>query len=298
MSKVIDYLLRACDGIESYLSSNHYFVLLVVVLLTLWLTNKKQADEKQNRLLVYTVVIVVLLLCPISAVAVMIYQTAFYEYEWAWSMVPVTIVVAFGLVLFWNQKGRKLRKWGLIVLSIFLLCLTGNQGSFSKVPVGEVKIRGEIEEVTREIFSLRPNGENIVWAPKGLMQEIRRQDGRVLLIYGRDMWDHKAGAYDYEAYSQELTQAYLWLEKVMEYSDFAATLEQPKEAIAVLDEQYMWSRDAKNHIEQVLMAGANTIVLPNLLSEYMDQLIMSIVQEKSKQLQKAYTEEYTIYVIN
>ena len=52
MSKVIDYLLRACDGIESYLSSNHYFVLLVVVLLTLWLTNKKQADEKQNRLLV------------------------------------------------------------------------------------------------------------------------------------------------------------------------------------------------------------------------------------------------------
>jgi uncharacterized membrane protein YhaH (DUF805 family) len=298
LSKIIDYLLQACHGISNYLTNNHYFVLLVAVLLVLWLTEKKQANERQNRLLIYTLIMLVLLLCPITAVAVMIYQTAFYEYVWAWSMVPITAVVAFGLVLFWNQKGSKMQKRGLIILSIVFLCLIGNQGNIQKMPDSEAKARGEVEEVIRELFSLEADGECILWAPQRLMQEIRRQDGRVILLYGRDMWDQKAGAYDYEAYTPEVTEAYRWLEKAMEYSDFAVSLEEPKEAIALLDEQYMWSREAKENIEQILQAGANTIVWPNLLSEYMEQLIIEIAQEQGKQLQKAYTEEYTIYVIN
>jgi hypothetical protein len=191
-----------------------------------------------------------------------------------------------------------MQKRGLIILSIVFLCLIGNQGNIPQMPDSEAKARGEVEEVIRELFSLEADGECILWAPQRLMQEIRRQDGRVILLYGRDMWDQKAGAYDYEAYTPEVTEAYLWLEKAMEYSDFAVSLEEPKEAIALLDEQYMWSREAKANIEQILQAGANTIVWPNLLSEYMEQLIIKIAQEQGKQLQKAYTEEYTIYVIN
>lgn len=298
MSRVLDYLGNAYDGLVQYLSNNGFFVILVAVLLFFWLSDKKETDRKTNQLLVYTVLMLVILVCPLSAMAVMIYQTGFYDYPWAWSLVPLTIVIAYGITRFWSGEKIFLRRLGIIVVTVLILCLTGNQGMIQRVSTQDITSRRQTKEILQEIQSFDKQNEWIIWAPKQILQEIRRYDGRVMLVYGKDMWDEKSGAYDYEAYSQEITEAYLWLENAMEYVEFAISLEKPAEAIRQLDELYKWSDNAEYTVEQILEAGANTIIWPNIMSAYMEDTIESVLQEKGVELQKAYTQDYTIYVVH
>lgn len=298
MSRVLDYLGNAYDGLVQYLSNNGFFVILVAVLLFFWLSDKKETDRKTNQLLVYTVLMLVILVCPLSAMAVMIYQTGFYDYPWAWSLVPLTIVIAYGITRFWSGEKIFLRRLGIIVVTVLILCLTGNQGMIQRVSTQDITSRRQTKEILQEIQSFDKQNEWIIWAPKQILQEIRRYDGRVMLVYGKDMWDEKSGAYDYEAYSQEITEAYLWLENAMEYVEFAISLEKPAEAIRQLDELYKWSDNAEYTVEQILEAGANTIIWPNIMSAYMEDTIESVLQKKGVELQKAYTQDYTIYVVH
>ena len=122
-------------------------------------------------------------------------------------------------------------------------------------------------------------------------------DGRVLLLYGKDMWDQKSGAYDYEAYSQEMTDAYLWLEEVMDYYDLALSVETPEETMRFLDQQYEWSIYGKSHIANMMKAGTNTIVLPELVSGFLEADIECIVEEHGKSLKKTCRAGYVIWVI-
>lgn len=298
MSRILGYIGQAYNGLVQYVSSNGFFVILVSVLLFFWLSEKKDTDKKTNRLLVYTVLMLVILICPLSAVAVMIYQTAFYDYAWAWSMVPLTIVSAYGIAVFWSKESRKWRRIGIMVVTVLILCLIGNQGMIQRASAQDITSRRQTKEILQEIHSFDAQKEWVVWAPKRILQEIRRYDGQVMLVYGKDMWDEKSGSYDYEAYSQEMTDAYLWLEEAMEYAQLAGNLEKPAEAIRQLDELYKWSDNAEYTVEQILKAGANTIIWPNIMSEYMEDTISAILQKKGLEFQKAYTQDYTIYVVH
>lgn len=297
MSRILEYLESACNGLMQYLNQNDFVVLLAVVLLFLWLSEKKVTDKKTNRLLIYTLVMVLVLVCPLSAMAVMIYQTAFYDYTWAWSFVPLTAVCAYGIALFWDREKALRRKLVIIGVSVILLCMIGNQGQVERVSTQEVSSRKETKEILQEIHSFCAENECTVWAPKSIMQEIRRHDGGILLVYGKDMWDQKSGAYDYEVYSQELTDAYLWLEEVMNYYDLAMSVETPEETIRFLDEQYGWSHNTKVHVGNVVKAGTNTIILPELVSEFLETELDSIAQEYGKNLKKTYRAGYVIWVI-
>lgn len=297
MSRVLDYLERAYEGLQQYLSHNNLVVILVAVLLFFFLSEKKEKDNKANGLLIYTVLMLVILICPLSAMAVMIYQTAFYDYTWAWSLVPVTIVMAYGITIFWEKEKSSLRRWGIIGVTVIILCLIGNQGMIQRVPTQEVTNRSETKEILREIHAFCAGEDCIAWGPKRIMQEIRRHDGEIMLVYGKDMWDQKSGAYDYEAYSQELTDAYLWLEAVMDYFDLAMSVETPEETLGFLDEQYEWSFCAKEHIGNVVKAGADTIILPELVGTFLEEDIKSIAKEHGKNLNKAYRAGYVIWVI-
>jgi hypothetical protein len=297
MSRIWDYLKQACEGLQQYLSQNNLVVILVAVLLFFWLSEKKETDQKTNRLLVYTFIMVLILICPLSAMAVMIYQTSFYEYAWAWSLVPFTIVCAYGIASFWGKIKAGWQKIGIIGVSVVILCLVGNQGMVQRASTQEVASRRETQDILQEIHSFYGENECIVWAPKRIMQEIRRYDGQVLLLYGKDMWDQKSGAYDYEAYSQEMTDAYLWLEEVMDYYDLALSVETPEETMRFLDQQYEWSIYGKSHIANMMNAGTNTIVLPELVSGFLEADIECIVEEHGKSLKKTGRAGYVIWVI-
>ncbi len=299
MSKVWEYVVKTLEGVGRYFDANKLIVLFIAVLLTAWIMPRKIVGEKGNRFLMYSVILGASLLFPVTAVVIMFYQTAFYDYEWAFSMLPVTAVTAYGLAILLRDYTKQGKKLIAIVGAILVtLCLCGNQGVLQKVSVSENAAIKDTENILESISDVAVRGECIVWAPQKIMQQLRRQDGEILLIYGRDMWDAKSGAYDYEVYSEELTQSYVWLEAVVVYEEFAVTLESPKEALANLLVQYELAEECDQHLQNVLQAGANTIILPNLLGEWAEEQLVKVAEEKGLKITKAYTEQYIIYLFN
>lgn len=298
MNQILGYLEKAADGIGRYGSAQKLLVLFFAVLLFAWLAEKKEITHKQNRFLVYSLFMTAVLLIPFTAVAVMLYQTAFYDYEWSWSMVPMTAVIAFGIVLFLEQEMSKKRKGLLVVVIIGIMCLCGNQGIFQKVPKQEVLIRGEIDEILEGVSGVSDSKRVVLWGPAEVMQEVRRCEGNIMLVYGRDMWDEKAGAYDYEAYSKELTEAYIWLEDAIGHYNVAAEQENPEETLAFLEEQYGWSEKCGKHVEEVIKAEANIIVLPRLIGSYIEEGMKEAVVAQNKEMKSVFVGEYSIYRID
>lgn len=298
MNQLLSYLEKAVDGIGRYGAAQKLLVLFFAVLLFAWLSEKKVITGKQNHLLIYSLMMTAVLLIPVTAVAVLLYQTAYYDYEWSWSMVPVTAVIAFGIVLLLEQEVSQKRKGLMTVVIVCILCLCGNQGSCQKVPEKEALLRVEMNEILNGVYAVSDSQGTVLWGTSGVMQEARRRDGKIRLIYGRDMWDKKAGAYDYEAYSRELTEAYAWLEEAMVHYDLATGLDNPGETMSFLEEQYGWTEGADKHVEEVIMAGANTMVLPTLIGNYVEENLKEAVAGQGKEIKRVFVGEYSIYRID
>lgn len=298
MNQILGYLEKAADGIGRYGAAQKLLVLFLAVLLFVWLLEKKEITQKQNRLLIYSLFMAVVLLIPITAALVLIYQTAYYDYEWAWSMVPVTAVIAFGIVLLLEQELSKKKKTLLTVVIVCILCLCGNQGIHQKVSEKESLIRGETDEILKGVYAVSDSQRSVLWGPSVVMQEVRRRDGNIMLVYGRDMWDEKAGAYDYEAYSRELTEAYVWLEEAMGHYDIAMDSDNSRETLKFLEEEYDWSEESCKHVEEVIKAGVNTIVLPELLGSHIEESMKEAVAAQNKEMKCVFVGEYSIYRID
>lgn len=296
MSKVLAYFDKVLLGMVSYFRTDKAIVLLIAVLLVFWLKDKKRVDEKGNRFLVYTFIMTVLLLCPITAVAVMIYQTNFYDYEWAWSLVPMVGVIAYAGVLLYEEWADTLDKWKKAVvlgLMLFVLFLCGNQATLQTVDAEEANSRNYTEELLECIEQNSPVQEVILWAPKNIMQEVRRQTGEILLIYGKDMWDAKSGAYDYEVYPEGFIQAYEW----MEWQEQFAGIVTQQETFAVLCQEYKLDATAEMNLQTMILAGANTIVMPKMADEHFAETIEKMVEHNSMTAEKIYTEQYAVYLL-
>lgn len=297
MNRLIAYFDSAVQGIGRYFEVNKLIVLVFALLLAWWLADKKPENTKGKNLLLYTLVMSLLLLIPVTAVFVMMYQTAFYDYEWAWSMVPVTAVLAYGAVCLLKKnlkKGKLL--WGILGVAA-ILCLCGNQGTLMTVSGKEAMARENTAEILQELSALDVEKPCILWAPKNIMEQVRRRDGKILLIYGRDMWDVKAGAYDYEAYSAELTNAYVWLEVMTEQAEVASIMADQAASFSTLCVEKDLNRFREEYLGTVLENGGNVLVFPNLVAEHIEESILKLAREKELLVKNAYTEEYTIYLL-
>lgn len=297
MNGILKYLESAVNGLGRYLDANKTMVLFGTVLLALWLAEEKKAGEKANRILVYALVLTVLLICPVSAIFVMFYQTAFYDYEWAFSLVPVTAVIAYGMTEFVTQKVDSGKKILITVMAVLLILLSGNFGRLQKLPQEQKTARADVAEIMQSIYIMEPEDTCVLWGPKDVMQQMRRKNGEICLIYGKDMWDGKSGSYDYEAYSPELTKAYEWLEKAVVYNEFADTMENPSQALAMFFEQYELEQDTISSLEVVLQSGANTLVLPGTLAEQVKKQLEETALKEQKTVESVFTEDYTIYMV-
>ena len=297
MNRVRVYLEAAIQGLGRYFEENKLVVLVLALLLAWWLTEKKPENTRGKTLLFYTLGMTLLLVFPVSAIFVMLYQTSLYDYEWAWSMVPVTAVIAYGatvLVERFAQKGKLL----LGVLGIAaVMCLCGNQGTIAIVETEAATAQKDTGAILQEITNFDRTKQRVLWAPENIMEQVRRLDGEFLLVYGRDMWDTKAGAYDYEAYSEELTNAYIWLKNMEQQVKLATIMADPMKSFQTLCEEEDLNRPVETHLNTVLDAGANVLVLPNLVAEHIEDKIARLAQEKQLELHSAYTENYIIYLL-
>ncbi len=298
MNQILGYLGKAVDGIGRYGATQKLLVLFFAVLLFAWLSEKKEITQKQNRLLIYSLFMAAVLLIPITAAVVLIYQTAYYDYEWSWSMVPITAVIALGIVLLLEQELTQKKKCLLTVVIVCILCLCGNLGIHQKVSEKEALIRGETDEILKGVYAVSDSQRSVLWGPAEVMQAVRRHDGNIMLVYGRDMWDEKAGAYDYEVYSSELTEAYVWMKEAMGHYDIAADSDNSQETLKFLEEEYHWSEESAKHVEEVIKAGANTIVLPMLTGSYIEESMKEAAAAQNKEMKSVFAGEYSVYWIN
>ena len=68
--------------------------------------------------------------------------------------------------------------------------------------------------VLESLTGLWQGGEACLWAPREVMEYARETDGRIKLIYGRNMWDVSLNGYAYDSYGKNIIALYEWMEQM------------------------------------------------------------------------------------
>lgn len=261
----------------------------LVSLLFLWIGCKQ---EKQKTLLCYGTVSALCCIIPVTAVPLMLYQTRFYDYEWIWSIVPVTIITAYAgtkvMAEYWQGFRREAWRKGLPVtaglLAVAFLCSGLNGGDVDRK---SEKIWREQTESVLEVIRAEEgpgnagtvNSDICMWAPRKMMEYARRLDSGILLPYGRNMWDKALGAYSYDTYSEETEKMYQWMSIVEETcteSDFDFT-------DIILEKMEEQQLSTKECLDAARRAGVNILVLPENTNRMLLNEVISFTGSQPEQ---------------
>lgn len=160
-------------------------------------------------------VVVVFLLNPVTAC---LYERIFgvaYPISLASLAVPLLPFISYAgtMLIAGNVEGRPLRDRVVLVAGVALIIMAAG----TMVPLGGVK-RADQGDVVVDVADERcmnavldaakelqgAGQEPLLIAPKEIMENIRRYDGGIRLIYGRDLWQTDALTYLHEAYPEDI----------------------------------------------------------------------------------------------
>ena len=170
--------------------------------------------------LIYSAGLIVLLLFPFSAYVFTKFQSVFYSYAYLWYMVPVIPLTALFLFYFmkWLRRRRRLVSIPVLVLCtlFLLLCssLAQDEWKEDELPTLSVdygyEASGPVLNYLSEVSSAEYGDSLTILAPPSVTKYIRLYCGNVATLYGKDLWDKSAQAYNYTEYSEEVTSLYTW----------------------------------------------------------------------------------------
>ncbi len=257
-------LQEALLGVSEYFTVNKLIVVCLAILVYEFFVH-----QKLSLFLKYVLCILVVILLPFTGAVLLMYQPDIYEYGFVWTMVPVIAVVSYAGVRFlWDmipgmeQPGKgKFIVGALAVAGVFFLL--GNRGCMQRVTIEEAGRRSAYGRVA-DVLS----AESVLWGPKDLMKHIRSRNAEIKLVYGLDMWDAQAAAYDGDAYPVELIAAYEWMR---ELEEFTYQLEITTDVVLPIPESI--AGNLQSSFETVTTAGADVIVLPAITYQRITELI-------------------------
>lgn len=288
-------MITACKsawtGWQQYIDNGKLAALLLAVLLFLVVGNCLKAGlEKQ--IVLYTICLTVLCICPLTAAALMSYQTRFYDYRWIWATVPITLMIAFGGTVFlfaiWENYRMEYKRWAgnslrlkavikPVALTLFcgvLLLLSSNQGveewqrgnkgmekeSIQTMEQFQVQ-QIQVEAMLKEIMDSADLSRNslCIFAPSEVMECARMYSGGIKLIYGRNMWDPALTAYTYEKYDASTQDMYQWM------CDMEDRVDKPWKETEPIDEA--WEKKSRECLQSALSEGVNIVILPEGMPE-------------------------------
>lgn len=226
-------LASAVNGWTDYIQHGKYAALLIAAILYLGYRIRKQtgeAGEGQSAskiLYLYAALSAAACICPVTALILMKYQTAFYAYVWIWSLVPMTALIAWAAADFldrlWTEKNAGRIPATLLLLGIVILSgnplSEGTGTQLSQIPA-PAKVTASEEEATPwevlEMLAVYHYGENpdrefCIWAPKAVMAQARAFSADIRPVYGRSIWDAALGSYSYDTYELWQEDLYLWM---------------------------------------------------------------------------------------
>lgn len=248
-------------------------------------------------LCIYTAVIMALCIFPVTAAALMLYQTKFYNYEWIWSYVPVTAVTAAGgcfiLKLIWRNRYTtpdriKAGAATLLLAAAVVMCGQPWSGTSddtsSETLVQYDKTELLISEITELVAKENKNDDGMekicLWAPQEILEHARQCQSDITLIYGRNMWDNALNAYSYDTYPEEYERLYQWMQLVEQYGEIDYEDK---------TEDYSIYKDA---VTEAIRAGVNVIILPESASEKTRDEVRTAAGVQETDIQG-----YTIFII-
>lgn len=242
-----------------FTDSGKLAAVLLASLLFLWLSGRW---ERQRVLFSYSALMSLFCMVPVTAMILMLYQTRFYDYEWIWSLVPMTIVSAWGITELLEEQwgGFLLAQWRkglpvtLLLLAILALC--GAPGKNVSDRASELDRRQQAAEVAAAVLEGQ-SGDICLWAPREILEYARAHSGSLRLLYGRNMWEEALNAYTYDTYPREIRELYLWMENVDPTG--TALVEDDGEGELLLEGEACMAAAAQ--------AGVNCVLLPESMDE-------------------------------
>ena len=238
----------------------------------------------KDQLLYYGAAMTAFCICPGTAALLMKYQTAFYDYRFVWSLVPMTALLGLGGTLFFTRYWRS-SGIGLGYKSLFynaaltfscaaILFFSGGLGRGEAVPDTAAErekafqVLAQVEDLARgQSREIDPGGQQeaelCLWAPREIITYARLENGSFTLLYGRNMWDVALNAYSYDVYPEEVRRLYCWMEDI------------PVEGEAGKAEEARAEQNAeqlRRYVEKAFSLGANCVLLPKEYADGVDVL--------------------------
>lgn len=260
-------LKSATNGWLDYTQHGKYAALLLAAILylgyCLWKSKTARNGGKQPLLYLYTVLITLACICPLTAVILMKYQTAFYSYVWIWAAVPQTALIAWACTEFlytlWREKSVRNVAATLILAGIVIL--SGNPVSDrTGTQLTQVEAPWEVLRQLSE-YHLEESGETELhlWAPKEILAAARAYSADIHPVYGRSIWDAALGSYSYDTYETWQEDLYLWMNHLDETGE--------PEYVRTEESTGEWTIDFRICLDSAAAAGVDYILLPGNLPE-------------------------------
>lgn len=264
-----ELLNNAWLGWQSFTDAGKLAALLAASLIFLWISYRKVT---QKTLLVYTTLTAACCVIPVTAAGLMLYQTKFYDYQWIWSLVPTTAVIAYGAVCFLNEcwPGFRASEWkrGVPVLALLLaVLLLGSGLGKTSADGGEDAQRRAAESILSQVRAEMQGEPICLWAPEEILEYARETDASIGLLYGRNMWDEWLNAYAYDTYPDDIILLYQWMEETAALGHAEGAAEQ---------------------VETALGAGANCVLLPGNLDERVVKRLERVLNVRTVRLDGYY----------
>ena len=231
-------LKTALNGWTDYTQHGKFAALSLLAMLYLGYTihrrnalyvgaGSKDRNKTIMALWLYTGLTAFVCICPVTALFLMKYQTAFYSYVWIWAVVPQTALIAWAAAEFlcglW--KKRTLTNIVATVILLGIVFLSGNPVSewtreqTAQIPAMDVTMQQNSEMSPWETlasltkYRLTESGDTgfTLWAPKEVMAAARAYSADINPVYGRSIWDASLGSYSYDTYETGQEDLYLWM---------------------------------------------------------------------------------------
>lgn len=284
---MVEWMQGAWSGWTNYTDNGKLPALLLAVLLYLWFGRRQKAHRE---LLVYTSVMAVCCILPVTAGLLMMYQTKFYNYEWIWSLVPTTAVVAYGVSLFWTEyraewagQWKKVLPVAVLLTSVFLFC--GCMGGQDWDRNGQKNDRARAYAALEQVSDRHPGAEICLWAPREVMEYAREKDASIRLPYGRNIWDGFLGAYAYDIYDDDTVMLERWMGHVSMTG--VADLEmETKPSVSSLNG--MESATLEECVEKARSKGVNCILLTMKASSDAVSRMEAVLETEAERLEAYY----------
>lgn len=203
-----------------------YLTLFIAALLFIWLTEEQNKKEFFR----FSLAMLLLLLFPPTAWLLVRYQTVFYGSQNIWRLLPLTAVLAYGLVLAETKmlsfvlqvrgRGKSIpgrKKEGLyevLILAVLavLLLLGGTLSLGRTVTEERERMDGLPKEAEILTFLDIPKDDFVyLLAPDEISSWARVYSGNLLLPYGRDLYEPELTAFLYDTYDEEMLLLHDWI---------------------------------------------------------------------------------------